>query len=253
MEGMDDIIKEFVMESMEGLDKVDQERVALEADPARLDILKSIFRTVHTIKGSCGFLELKKLEKVAHIGENLLARLRDAELSMNGQIANALLAMVDALRSMMNSLNAGQGEGDTDYSSLINVLTALHLGQNPGEVTSLLGASQGGPEEEDLDSLVDALAAPFTVETLPVQGDKPGGFKVELAAVKEPVPAPRPAPAAATSLGAGLFPAGLARPSNPATPAPPKAVAQATPVAGPPPPRAHPRPKMSASPMACRS
>ena len=63
---MDEIVKDFLIESNENLDRLDQELVRLESDPTSKDLLAGIFRTIHTIKGSCGFLGLKHLEKVAH-------------------------------------------------------------------------------------------------------------------------------------------------------------------------------------------
>ena len=68
---MDDVVKEFLVESYENLDEMDRDLVALEQDPESSDILARIFRTLHTIKGTCGFLGFSKLESVAHASENL--------------------------------------------------------------------------------------------------------------------------------------------------------------------------------------
>jgi two-component system, chemotaxis family, sensor kinase CheA len=70
---MDDIVKDFLVESKDNLDRLDQELVKLETDPNSTERLGSIFRTIHTIKGTCGFLAFSHLEKVAHAGENLLS------------------------------------------------------------------------------------------------------------------------------------------------------------------------------------
>src|SRR5258708_7080506 len=72
---MDDLIGEFLVESTENLDRLDSELVKLESDPSSQELLSSIFRTIHTIKGSCGFLGFSKLEKVAHAGDVPLSRL----------------------------------------------------------------------------------------------------------------------------------------------------------------------------------
>ena len=77
---MDDLIKEFLVESIENLDRLDSELVKLESDPSSQELLSSIFRTIHTIKGSCGFLGFGRLEKVAHAGESLLSLLRDGKI-----------------------------------------------------------------------------------------------------------------------------------------------------------------------------
>jgi HPt (histidine-containing phosphotransfer) domain-containing protein len=73
----DEIVREFLVESAENLDLLDRELVRLEKDPRNRDTLASVFRTIHTIKGTCGFLGFTKLESVAHVGENLLSKLRD--------------------------------------------------------------------------------------------------------------------------------------------------------------------------------
>ena len=122
---MAQVIKEFLEESAEGLDRLDNELVELEEHPADRDILSSIFRTIHTIKGTCGFLGYEKLERVTHIGENLLAKLRDGELTMTEEIANALLTMVDAVRAMLSEIELNYHDGNEDYHALIEALTRL--------------------------------------------------------------------------------------------------------------------------------
>src|SRR5216683_2646307 len=74
------VVQEFLIESYENLDHRDCELVALESNPGDRKALASIFRTIHTIKGTCGFLRFLELEKLLHLGENLPARLRDGEL-----------------------------------------------------------------------------------------------------------------------------------------------------------------------------
>lgn len=135
MSGMDAIINEFIVESYENLDQLDQDLVGLEQNPGEKNILGSIFRTIHTIKGTCGFIGFSKLESVAHVGENLLSKLRDGELILNPPITSALLAMVDAIRQMLACIEESQTEGDVDYSSLIETLTTLLKGES-AEVAS---------------------------------------------------------------------------------------------------------------------
>ncbi|HEV2470123.1 MAG TPA: chemotaxis protein CheW [Candidatus Sulfotelmatobacter sp.] len=122
---MDEIVKDFLIESGENLDRLDQELVKLESDPASKELLAGIFRTIHTIKGSCGFLGFKRLEKVAHAGENLLSRLRDGELTLNAEITSGLLAMVDAVRSMLGKIRETGQDGEDDYPALITRLGEL--------------------------------------------------------------------------------------------------------------------------------
>ena len=122
---MDELLAEFLVESFENLDQLDQDLISLEQDPHDREVLKSIFRTVHTIKGTCGFLALHKLEAIAHVGENLLSLLRDGEASVDTRTASALLALSDCLRAIMHNLQESQHEGENDYSELIDELKDL--------------------------------------------------------------------------------------------------------------------------------
>ncbi|MCC7125877.1 MAG: chemotaxis protein CheW [Acidobacteria bacterium] len=122
----DDLIKEFLVESYENLDKLDQALVALEQDPRDAANLASIFRTVHTIKGTCGFLGFGKLEAVTHVGENLLSRLRDGALLLDEEITTGLLQLVDGIRALLAAIEQTGAEDDRDYSALVAELTRLN-------------------------------------------------------------------------------------------------------------------------------
>ena len=118
-------LSEFLVESGESLDRLDEELLALETDPESGESMASIFRTVHTIKGTCGFLGFSRLERVSHEGENLLAKLRDGEISMSRSIADALLELEDALRSMLAAIAATGSDGDDDFADLRSRLAQL--------------------------------------------------------------------------------------------------------------------------------
>jgi two-component system chemotaxis sensor kinase CheA len=120
-----DIVKDFLVESYENLDRLDRDLVGLEKNPKDKDALAGVFRTIHTIKGTCGFLGFNKLEKVAHVGENLLTRLRDGQLILNPEITTALLGMVDAVRQMLKEIDSTGQDGDADYPELRETLTRL--------------------------------------------------------------------------------------------------------------------------------
>ena len=122
---MDDLISEFLIESYENLDRLDRELIDLEDNPQDRDALASIFRTIHTIKGSCGFLGFTRLESVTHVGENLLSKLRDGELQLTPAMTTALLSMVDAVRTMLTQIETTQTDGEDDYAALIAQLQAL--------------------------------------------------------------------------------------------------------------------------------
>ena len=125
MEVMDDIVTEFLVESHENLDQLDRDLVALERDPGSRELLSSIFRTVHTIKGTCGFLAFGTLESVTHVGESLLSRLRDGEMTLNPELTTILLEMVDAVRSLLASIEESGEEGDDDHAELVVRLQAV--------------------------------------------------------------------------------------------------------------------------------
>ncbi|HEV2418358.1 MAG TPA: Hpt domain-containing protein, partial [Terriglobia bacterium] len=130
MSNTDEIVKEFLIESTENLDQLDRDLVELEKDATSNEILSSIFRTIHTIKGTTGFLGFSKLESVAHSGESLLGRLRDGKLSLTPEIISGLLAMVDAVREMLGAIEKGGADGDGDYGPLIKVLSQLQKAGN---------------------------------------------------------------------------------------------------------------------------
>ncbi|GII06112.1 chemotaxis protein CheW [Planobispora takensis] len=119
MDELGDIIQEFLVESHENLDQLDRDLVALEQDPGSREMLSSIFRTIHTIKGTSGFLAFHRLETLTHAGESLLSRLRDGAQQMNPASADALLAMVDTVRTLLGSIEETGGEGDVDVESVI--------------------------------------------------------------------------------------------------------------------------------------
>lgn len=129
---MDDaeIIQEFLVESHENLDELDRDLVELEQNPGSRDLLSSIFRTIHTIKGTSGFLALNRLEQLTHVGETLLSRLRDEDLSMNEPIAEALLRMVDTTRALLEELERTGTDvaPDVDVASVVAEIEALLSG-----------------------------------------------------------------------------------------------------------------------------
>jgi two-component system chemotaxis sensor kinase CheA len=124
VDGLDDIVEEFLVESHENLDQLDSDLVALEQDPESRERLSSIFRTIHTIKGTSGFLAFNRLEEVTHVGENMLSRLRDGELELTPTRTSVLLQMVDTVRSLLTSIEATGGEGPVDVSAVVAAISA---------------------------------------------------------------------------------------------------------------------------------
>lgn len=171
---MDEIVKEFLVESYESLDRLDRDLVALEKDPHEKETLGSIFRTIHTIKGSSGFLGFGKLEAVAHVGENLLSKLRDGVITINPELASALLATVDAVRYMLSQIEATGEPGDKDFADLINLLAKLNEGKSaetkaassPAPRSEATTAVAGSPDHAVVAPAPVAVATPFPTPTL---------------------------------------------------------------------------------------
>jgi two-component system chemotaxis sensor kinase CheA len=122
---MDDLTREFLIESQEGLDRMERCLTELEERPQDKELLAEIFRSVHTIKGTTGFLGFKRLEKLAHAGENLLGLLRDGKMTANAEVITALLRLLDGLRELLKTIEAEGNEGARDDSALIGRIEEL--------------------------------------------------------------------------------------------------------------------------------
>jgi two-component system, chemotaxis family, sensor kinase CheA len=118
-----DIINEFLIESNENLTRLEQEIVELEKSPRDPALLASIFRTIHTIKGTCGFLAFTALESVAHIAENILSQLRNGERQLTPQLTSLILETMDAIKKELASIEATSKESGEPYQDLRQRLT----------------------------------------------------------------------------------------------------------------------------------
>lgn len=118
----DDIVREFLEESRDNLDQLDGDLIALEGRPTDPDLLAQVFRTIHTIKGTCGFLGYQKLEGLTHAGENLLAALRDGDLTLDQGITSSLLRLVDAVRGVLGRIELTGTDDGYDFGALIGAL-----------------------------------------------------------------------------------------------------------------------------------
>ena len=125
MSEMDEIIKEFLVESNDNLDQLDRDLVELEKDPDSTELLGRIFRAIHTVKGTSGVLGFGKLESIAHVGENLLSKMRDRKLRLTSDITTGLLSMGDAIREVLTAIESTGSEGDGEYSKVIEQLKQL--------------------------------------------------------------------------------------------------------------------------------
>jgi two-component system chemotaxis sensor kinase CheA len=159
---MDEFIPDFLIEGSELLDQLDRDFVEFEKNPSSKELVARIFRAIHTLKGTSGAIGLKKLESVNHVGESILARMRDGKLSVNAEITSALLRMIDADRQIFAALESTGQEGDLDFSDLIQSLTEILTAHAKPDLpstdaTTLLGEILVEQGTVDAASVVDAL------------------------------------------------------------------------------------------------
>jgi two-component system chemotaxis sensor kinase CheA len=147
---VDEIVEMFLVESQEALDELNADLVELEREPLNTDCLNTIFRAVHTIKGTSGALGFLKVQAVAHVAENLLSRLRDREFALNSNITNALLLSIDAFQAMLQSIEATGAEGERDDAALIETLEQLAVNGGEARMIGEILTSAGTVEESDV-------------------------------------------------------------------------------------------------------
>ena len=118
---MDDLLREFLTETSESLDTVDNQLVRFEQEPNNAKILDNIFRLVHTIKGTCGFLGLPRLEALAHAAETLMGKFRDG-MPVTGQAVTLILTTIDRIKEILGQLEATEAEPEGTDQDLIDEL-----------------------------------------------------------------------------------------------------------------------------------
>ncbi len=164
---MDDLLREFLTETHESIAQLDVELVRLEQNPNDPALIGSIFRLVHTVKGTCGFLGLPRLEKVAHAGENILGKFCDGQLKVTPQAVTLILRSIDAIKYLLSVLEETEAEASGDDQELINDLDAMAEGRDVG----------GAESVETVDSPVMAEAsAPVQEHVAPVGEADAFGF-----------------------------------------------------------------------------
>jgi two-component system chemotaxis sensor kinase CheA len=136
-------IREFLVESHENLSRLDQDLVELEKHPHDADLLGSIFRTIHTIKGACGFLAFSVLEAITHQAETLLSQLRDGQRELNPALVSLILETVDATRKVLAAIETSGKEGSERFEDLterLRLAAQLTAGKETQPVFELNGA-----------------------------------------------------------------------------------------------------------------
>ena len=188
---MDDLLREFVTETNESLDVVDVELVRFEQDPNNAKILDNIFRLVHTIKGTCGFLGLPRLEALAHAAETLMGKFRDGAPA-SSEAVTLILATIDRIKTILESLEREQREpegGDTDLIAELEQMvewvgSPAPRAQSQHTVGTLVTQTLERPLRADEDTL-DDLERAFRETPVDPPAVKPA----------KPAPAPAEAPA----------------------------------------------------------
>ncbi|MCK1712955.1 hybrid sensor histidine kinase/response regulator [Bradyrhizobium sp. 143] len=218
---MDDLLREFLTETSESLDTVDNQLVKFEQEPNNAKILDNIFRLVHTIKGTCGFLGLPRLEALAHAGETLMGKFRDG-MPVTGQAVTVILSSIDRIKEILAGLEASEAEPEGTDRDLIDKLEAM-VEQG---MAAMSGSAQPMPAGTAAAAVAEAPPlvpeAPAAVEAAPSQGAlidqtlerplRPGEVSLDElerafreTAIEAPVPvakvevAPEPAPAPAAA------------------------------------------------------
>lgn len=203
---MDDLLTEFLTETSEHLEVIDSELVRFEADPSDLPTLNNIFRLVHTIKGTCGFLGLPRLEGVAHAGETLLGRFRDGALPVTPEAVSLVLAAIDRIKEILVGLEASGSEPAGDDSALINKLHAAAEGKLAPAPAPAAEAEPVGPNGEKWDKDLQRFLRPGEVTLAELEAAF-AETESEAPAASAPV-APAPAPVVAAAPAPTAAPAG---------------------------------------------
>ena len=164
---MDDLTKEFIAESQEGLDRMERCLTELETRPGDSEqLVGEIFRSVHTIKGTTGFLGFERLEKLAHAGEHLLGSLREGKLAVTSELISGLLRLMDGLRAILTLIEATGSEGTRsgdDDTALIAELAALNVA---GPVVAVAATVAVGLQTTVVPTAMGAAVAALSDKTL---------------------------------------------------------------------------------------
>ena len=196
---MDDLLREFLTESSESLDTVDNQLVQFEQDPNNAKILDNIFRLVHTIKGTCGFLGLPRLEALAHAGETLMGKFRDG-MPVRAEAVTLILSSIDRIKEILAGLEATEAEPEGNDRDLIDQLEAMVERGMAAMAAGDAAAEEDVPVVEAPSVQADMAEGTLVVQTLerPLRPGEVSLDELERAfrETEIEVAAPAPAPAA---------------------------------------------------------
>jgi two-component system chemotaxis sensor kinase CheA len=157
---MDDLLREFLSETSEGLEIIDRDLVEIERNPSNREVLGRIFRVLHTIKGTSGFLNLPRLGAVAHAAETLLGKFRDGALSVTPAAVSLILSAVDRIKALLAGIAATETEPEGDDGELITRLEAMAARPRAQEAPPAAGDTADNP---DPDKTSDVALASKTI------------------------------------------------------------------------------------------
>ncbi len=152
---MDELLRDFLTETHESIDVVDVELVRFEQDPNNAKILDKVFRLVHTIKGTCGFLNLPRLEALTHAAEALMGKFRDGA-RVTGEAVTLILATIDRVKVLLDQLERNEAEPAGDDRDLIAELDRMASKVANPPVAELI-APQPPPDEAAIEELERAF------------------------------------------------------------------------------------------------
>jgi two-component system chemotaxis sensor kinase CheA len=178
---MDDLLGDFLTETMESLDRVDAELVRFEQDPNNREILGNIFRLVHTIKGTCGFLGLPRLETLAHAAEGLMGKFRDG-MPVTTDAVTLILSTIDRIKLILAELEAHQSEPAGDDADLIAQLNRRSLQKDADPKPAVRAVEAPKPQAVlPAEDCVDAppVAEPADAKPQAPARDKPTAERVD--------------------------------------------------------------------------
>ncbi len=139
-----EILEEFILESKQNIVEVEHDLLALEEDGADSEIINKMFRAIHSMKGSSGYLNLKNILSLSHLGETLLDQIRTGAREADPDTVDALLSMVDALSEMLSMTDLGESYDITEAVEKLNSI--LSAGQDKAEESHTCGCQLGNTE-----------------------------------------------------------------------------------------------------------
>ncbi len=221
MDDTQSILDEFLIKSSENLARLDLEFVELEQRPEDDELLSSIFRTIHTIKGTCGFFEFQTLEAIAHRAENLLSQLREHEKSLTPALTTLLLETVDVIKQILKQVEETGSEGPETYDKLRAQLQAA-CDSDP-EAAPTPDSVGGSPSQVEPDDAKSADAKPDDEKPDKAASPEPPAATAESAVPDDEQSAVSAAQTAEPATGPPPPPPGAAATFNQDAPPPPPA------------------------------